>query len=67
MIMCLLLCYPVFIHMSQLLSTGHPISSLILGYPPSGLDGIIIVRDRSNYSTKPVLIPSSSYQELLLT
>ena len=30
MIMCVLLCYPVSIHMSQLLSTGRPISSLIL-------------------------------------
>ena len=28
MIMCVLLCYPVSIHMSQLLSTGLPISSL---------------------------------------
>ena len=28
MIMCVLLCYPVSIHMSQLLSTGHPISSI---------------------------------------
>ena len=28
MIMCVLLCYPVSIHMSQLLSTGCPISSL---------------------------------------
>ena len=28
MIMCVLLCYPLFIHMSQLLSTGRPISSL---------------------------------------
>ena len=27
MIMCVLLCYPVSIHMSQLLSTGRPISS----------------------------------------
>ena len=27
-IMCVLLCYPVSIHMSQLLSTGRPISSL---------------------------------------
>ena len=27
MIMCVVLCYPVSIHMSQLLSTGHPISS----------------------------------------
>ena len=27
MIMCVLLCYPVSIHMSHLLSTGHPISS----------------------------------------
>ena len=30
MIMCVLLCYPVSIHMSQLLSTGRPISSLCL-------------------------------------
>ena len=28
MIMCVLLCYPLSIHMSQLLSTGRPISSL---------------------------------------
>ena len=27
MIMCVLLCYPVSFHMSQLLSTGRPISS----------------------------------------
>ena len=27
MIMCVLLCYPVSIHMAQLLSTGRPISS----------------------------------------
>ena len=27
MIMCVLLCYPISIHMSQLLSTGRPISS----------------------------------------
>ena len=30
MIMCVLLCYPVSIHMLQLLSTGHPISSFKL-------------------------------------
>ena len=30
MIMCVLLCYPVSIHMSQLLSTGRPISSFSL-------------------------------------
>ena len=29
-IMCVLLCYPLSIHMSQLLSTGRPISSLIV-------------------------------------
>ena len=29
MIMCVLLCYPVSIHMSQLLSTGRPISSIL--------------------------------------
>ena len=27
MIMCVLLCYPLSIHVSQLLSTGRPISS----------------------------------------
>ena len=32
MIMCVLLCYPVSIHMSQLLSTGRPISSLIFHF-----------------------------------
>ena len=30
MIMCVLLCYPLSIHMSQLLSTGRPISSSVL-------------------------------------
>ena len=30
MIMCVLLYYPVSIHMSQLLSTGRPISSYLL-------------------------------------
>ena len=29
MIMCVLLCYPVSIHMSQLLSAGRPISSFV--------------------------------------
>ena len=29
MIMCVLLCYPVSIHMSHLLSTGRPISSFL--------------------------------------
>ena len=28
MIMCVLLCYPVSIHMSQLQATGRPISSI---------------------------------------
>ena len=32
MIMCVLLCYPLSIHMSQLLSTGHPISSCFFTY-----------------------------------
>ena len=30
MIMCVLLCYPVSIHMSQLQATGRPISSFVL-------------------------------------
>ena len=32
MIMCVLLCYPVSIHISQLLSTGRPISSFLSSY-----------------------------------
>ena len=36
MIMCVLLCYAVSIHMSQLLSTGRPISSF---YYPTALKG----------------------------
>ena len=32
MIMCVLLCCPVSIHMSQLLSTGRPISSFYMVY-----------------------------------
>ena len=32
MIMCVLLCYPVSLHMLQLLSTGCPISSFISYY-----------------------------------
>ena len=31
MIMCVLLCYPVSFHMLQLLLTGRPISSFLLG------------------------------------
>ena len=30
MIMCVLLCYPISIHMLQLLSTGRPISSFLM-------------------------------------
>ena len=30
MIMCVLLCYPVSIHMSQLQATGRPISSYLM-------------------------------------
>ena len=32
MIMCVLLCYPVSIHMSQLQGTGRPISSLLIKF-----------------------------------
>ena len=35
MIMCVLLCYPVSIHMSQLLSTGRPISSFFVKLLPA--------------------------------
>ena len=35
MIMCVLLCYPVSIHMLQLLSTGRPISSLQINSTPT--------------------------------
>ena len=34
MIMCVLLCYPLSIHMSQLLSTGRPISSFYSIFTP---------------------------------
>ena len=37
MIMCVLLCYPVSIHMSQLQATGRPISSIVFIIGPSGL------------------------------
>ena len=37
MIMCVLLCYPVSIHMSQLQATGRPISSISLIIGPRGL------------------------------
>ena len=32
MIMCVLLCYPISIHMSQLLSTGRLISSKLIDF-----------------------------------
>ena len=38
MIMCVLLCYPVSIHMLQLLSTGRPISSFNLPFSVTTLD-----------------------------
>ena len=40
MIMCVLLCYPVSIHMSQLQATGRPISSCEINLVSSatGLD-----------------------------
>ena len=37
MIMCVLLCYPVSIHMSQLLSTARPISSFYRGVTKIGV------------------------------
>ena len=39
MIMCVLLCYPVSIHMSRLQATGRPISSLLL------INGFNLLRD----------------------
>ena len=39
MIMRVLLCYPVSIHMSQLLSTGRPISSWVCKPPQEQLPG----------------------------
>ena len=38
MIMCVLLCYPVSIHMSQLQATGRPISSFYHNILPSRID-----------------------------
>ena len=43
MIMCVLLCYPVSIHMSQLLSTGHPISSCIFYLYTAGCSAILFL------------------------
>ena len=36
MIMCVLLCYPVSIHMSQLQATGRPISSIFVAFADLG-------------------------------
>ena len=41
-IMCILLCYPVSIHMSQLLSTGRPIFSYKLEFSNSVLTCIYV-------------------------
>ena len=43
MIMCVLLCYPVSVHMSQLLSTGRPISSCIHRIASGGYYGFDFV------------------------
>ena len=42
MIMCVLLCYPVSIHMSQLLSTGRPICSYFFNW--SNVVNIRVIR-----------------------
>ena len=63
MIMCVLLCYPVSIHMSQLLSTGRPISSyqitLKARHIPGCLNVMADLLSRSNQvlSTKWSLYP----------
>ena len=50
MIMCVLLCYPVSIHMSQLLSTGRPISSCAFVF---GLCHFDILLDDFALQSKP--------------
>ena len=50
MIMCVLLCYPVSIHMSQLLSTGHPISSLSIRLHPQPCLSIQVTSGKHNFS-----------------
>ena len=70
MIMCVLLCYPVSIHMSQLQATGRPISSYILWLIPACLGaktkGLSYShnwgkRDTKNSGTRPFeTLPCSS-------
>ena len=53
MIMCVLLCYPVSIHMSQLQATGRPISSYYL-YLYS-VPYLHILQDSKRYLTNPTV------------
>ena len=56
MIMCVLLCYPVSIHMSQLLSTGRPISSYaFLSLSPSQ------IKNTQSADTVPVQTMNGAY------
>ena len=66
MIMCVLLCYPVSIHMSQLLSTGRPISS---STPFGQLIGTTLDHNFSVYRNLSsfVLVRDSDLQNILLS
>ena len=57
MIMCVLLCYPVSIHMSQLLSTGRPISSFRLSLLSRGATEQSTLAERGEFheNSTPIL------------
>ena len=61
MIMCVLLCYPVSNHTSQLLSTGRPISSYV--HPLGGWGGHIIFAFSGvrRHTWFPDILGNSSY------
>ena len=61
MIMCVLLCYPVSIHMSQLQATGRPISSCKI----TSATGYRVYQPGTGYTalvqlTRPQLVTESS-------
>ena len=57
MIMCALLCYPVFICMSQLQSTGRPISSLCMQCQYYGIETICTEIPKQNITTTCKTVP----------
>ena len=62
MIMCVLLCYPVSIHMSQLQATGRPISSLLLSkIHTTALVRLHTVQQNTYHSTCKVIYCSAKH------